>query len=129
MTTDFFSPKSGGFNAESDANASMQAARESLAELGLAFRIKDGQQIDADTWRELDRLARRIIECVTFQEPTRTGPVYPWLCIDKLRGNPNSSGYVVEFKAPELVYWLPKADFERLRELEYRLDDLAATAG
>lgn len=105
-----------------------QEARKSLAALGLAFRIEDGQKIDADTWRELDRQARRIIECVTFQEPPRTGPVYPWLRIDKLHGNPNSSGYVVEFKAPELVYWLPKADFGLLHELEARLDDLAPTA-
>jgi len=101
--------------------------RQSLAALGLAFRIEDGQQIDANTWRELDRLAHRIIECVTFQEPPQIGPVYPWLCIDKLRGNPNSSGWITEFKAPELAYWIPKADLGLLHELEARLDGLAAT--
>lgn len=105
-----------------------QEARKSLAALGLAFRIEDGQKIDADTWRELDRQARRIIECVTFQEPASTGLDYPWLRIDKLRGNPNPSGWVVEFKAPELVYWILKADLGLLHELEARLDGLTATA-
>lgn len=105
-----------------------QEARKSLAALGLAFRIEDGQKIDADIWRELDGLARRIIECVTFQEPARTGLDYPWLRIDKLRGNANPLGWIVEFKAPELVYWIPKDDLGLLHVLEARLDDLAPTA-
>lgn len=93
-------------------------ARESLAALGLAFRIEDGQQIDADTWREIDRLAHQVIECVTFTEPESTGV---WLRIDTLRATPNAGGYCTPRPA-EPMYWIAKPDLPRLRELEDYLD-------
>jgi len=101
-----------------------QQARDSMAALGLAFRIKDGQRIDPDAWRELARLARRVIECVTFQEPARNGPVYSWLRIDKLPGNPDPGGWT-RYTAIVPVYWIPKDDLGRLHELEDLLTDLA----
>lgn len=107
-----------------DTSTIEQQARESLAVLGLAFRINDGQKIDADTWRELDLLAHHVIECVTFREPARTGPIYPWLRIDKLGGNPDPVGWI-ETRATEPVYWISKLHLTRLHELEDLLTDLA----
>lgn len=100
-----------------------QQARDSLAVLGLAHRIEDEDAawIDADTWREIARLAHCVIECVTFQEPARSGPVYPWLRVGSLRTAWNACGYCTH-RPVEPVYWIPKADLPRLRELEDYLD-------
>lgn len=98
----------------------MKQARASLATLGLAFRLEDedAMRIDADTWREIARLTPLAIECVTFTAPEANGH---WLRIDTLRTTPNAGGYCTT-RAADPVYWIPKADLHRLRDLEDYLD-------
>ena len=104
----------------------MKQARASLATLGLEFRIEDedAMRIDADTWREIARLTRLAIECLTFTAPEANGH---WLRIDTLRTTPNAGGYCTT-RAVDPVYWIPKADLPRLRDLEDYLDLAVAHA-
>jgi hypothetical protein len=103
-----------------ETSDTMKQARASLATLGLDFRIEDedAARIDADTWREITRLTHLAIECVTFTAPEANGH---WLRIDTLHTTPNAGGYCTT-RAADSVYWIPKADLPRLRELEDYLD-------
>lgn len=97
-------------------------ARDDLAALGLAFRLPDGTHLQQDIWREIDGLAQRVIDAVSFQEPDIKGP---WLRIDKLPTRPNAGGWL-SFKATPSPYWIPKLDLPRLRDLEHYLDTVMA---
>lgn len=100
-----------------------EQARAALAAVGLFHRIDEeaAARIDADTWREIFRLALLVIECVTYAEPQADGR---WLRIDALHTTPNAGGYCTTRPAVP-VYWLSKLDFLRLHELENFLTDLA----
>lgn len=99
-------------------------ARAYLDTLGLSFTVEGVQTSSADTWRELGRLAFEAVECVTFDRQADDGA---WLLIGDHLGKPDAAGWMARV-AVQRPYWIRKADWSRLRELEDYLASVAPTA-